>query len=107
MNIDDLLAKETRRLDDIDNNEELQPSPVSSTFISFKKPQALLQPRGETYCYIFNFLASTLLPNFFCVRLRTLPFQLLYKRIQSDTARDWVRNRINVEAKDEPRIEIA
>ena len=29
MNIDDLLAKETRRLDDIDNNEELQASPVS------------------------------------------------------------------------------
>lgn len=66
MNIDDLLAKETRRLDEIDNSEELQASPVSSTFITFKIPQALLQPRGEkTYCYIFNFLASTLLPNFF------------------------------------------
>ena len=47
MNIDDLLAKETRRLDEIDNNEELQASPVSSTFITFKIPQALLQPGGE------------------------------------------------------------
>ena len=56
MNIDDLLAKETRRLDEIDNNEELQASPVSSTFITFKIPQALLQPGGEkpTVTYLIS-----------------------------------------------------